>query len=175
VALWYISDVTSHSIAEYCQQHQIGFTLALFILGIPFSIYAPEIKAFLRIPPQRIGVWILKARLSNSEHRLWQLVRMQENVRFAVYLMYSSCTVLGMAILCATFYCAVTLYQILQVERSAHWKYAMCFYLLVPIVYYAIYRTTTSVKLAWGAARGRQAIEELESHIENLSKRLQSN
>jgi hypothetical protein len=69
----YISDVTALSIAEYCQHHPVGFVLTLLVLSVRISVYGAEIKAFIRIPPQRISQWSLKARCAATEKRLGKL------------------------------------------------------------------------------------------------------
>jgi len=147
--------------------------LALFILSIPFSVYASEIKAFLKIPPQRIGVWILKARLSSSESRLMELDRIRKDVNYAHFRMYLSYVVLGLIILISAFYCALTLFEIGQQENLRQWGKTSNFYLLVPLVYFALYRMAVDMRLMRNAYKDEFAIEKLESHIETLSKRLQ--
>jgi hypothetical protein len=137
----YISDVTPHSIAEYCLRHPIGFPLSLFLLSIPVSIYASEIKAFLKIPPQGIGVWLLKARLSSSESKLRQTCQTSQG----------------------------RLYRTEPISIAS----SVFFYFIAFTVYYTLYRMWADIRLMTHALKERHSIEKSESHIENLSKRLQ--
>jgi hypothetical protein len=162
-------DVTPHSIAEFCLRHPIGFPLVLFILGIPFSIYASEIKAFLKVPPQRIGVWLLKARLSSSESKLRQLVRMRDNIRFALARMWGSCIFLGSVILSVGFACFMRLYR--PPTLPGVFERVGFVSILAFIVYYTLYRMLADIRLV--ASSLKEGQKELESHIENLKKRLQ--
>jgi hypothetical protein len=57
----------------WIQNHIIFFTLALFVLGSLISIYSGNMRQFLAIPPQKLNVWILKARISNMKNILGEL------------------------------------------------------------------------------------------------------
>jgi hypothetical protein len=60
-----------------------------------------------------------------------------------------------------------------QQENLRPWGKTSNFYLLVPLVYFALYRMAVDMRLMRNAYKDDFAIEKLESHIEALSKRLQ--
>ena len=153
--------MTPHSFAEFCLRHPIGFPLALLVFSLPFSIYADEIKAFLRIPPQRIGVWILKARLSSSEFKLRQLVRMRKDIRYALARMFASCIFLGFVILSTVLVCALRLYTSMNQLQLGKVDLAF-FYLIVLVVYYTLYRMWADMRLMRHAFKERHSIKELQ-------------
>jgi hypothetical protein len=72
---------------DWITGHPVAFPLALFVLAIPFSIYGGEIKAFLRLPPQKLGAWILKARIAGNEARLVRLNRLRTEPSYAIYIL----------------------------------------------------------------------------------------
>ena len=53
-------------------------TLVLYLFG-------DTIKAFLRVRPQRIRLWLLKARIAGDEGRLVRLTRIRNEPSFAIY------------------------------------------------------------------------------------------
>lgn len=64
----------------------IAFVVGLLILFLTPALSQP-IETFWRfwsIPPQRINIWLLKARLSSAEHRRYRLRRMQRDMRYFV-------------------------------------------------------------------------------------------
>ncbi|HTV04516.1 MAG TPA: hypothetical protein VME86_04045 [Acidobacteriaceae bacterium] len=57
-----------------------GLVVGLFLS--PISIWSTEIKSFISIPPQRLNVWALKARLAGSELKSYHLKRRHQNLRY---------------------------------------------------------------------------------------------
>jgi len=53
--------------------HPITFGLITLVLSCLVSVFSGDLRRFLSIPPQRLGIWILKARLANAEYKLGQL------------------------------------------------------------------------------------------------------
>ena len=104
-----------------------------------------------------------------------ELDRIRKDVNYAHFRMYLSYVVLGLIILISAFYCALTLFEMGQQENLRQWGKTSNFYLLVPLVYFALYRMAVDMRLMRNAYKDDFAIEKLESHIEALSKRLQPN
>ncbi|HET9741424.1 MAG TPA: hypothetical protein VFQ00_01630 [Terriglobales bacterium] len=57
-------------ISVWVQHHPISFAITLSVLGSFISIYSGSIRRFLAIPPQKLNIEILKARISNAQDTL---------------------------------------------------------------------------------------------------------
>ena len=79
--------------------HPIAFALILFAIGLPVSVYAAEVKAFLRLPPQKLGRWILKSRIIANEAKLNRWKRITAEPQYALYLLMAPAGMFGMLIL----------------------------------------------------------------------------
>jgi energy-coupling factor transporter transmembrane protein EcfT len=61
------------NIGRWFIAHPIIFGLITLVLSCIVSVYSGDIRRFLSIPPQRLSIWLLKARLANAEYKLSQL------------------------------------------------------------------------------------------------------
>jgi hypothetical protein len=53
-----------------------------YILALAASIFGRDIRTFLSIPPQKLGIWVLKARLQSAARTLEELSRCNQNAYF---------------------------------------------------------------------------------------------
>lgn len=65
-----------HALTHWPEHHPYWFAFLLFLL----SIYAGPIRRFLAIPPQKLNVWILKARVSNVTAALNRMETYKDNI-----------------------------------------------------------------------------------------------
>jgi hypothetical protein len=84
--------VIFHAIGQYCANHPLAFSIYLFILAIPFNLYAGEIRAFIKVPPQKISTWIAAARLVSARRRLAQIEAAKD---LKMFIMRATLTVIG--------------------------------------------------------------------------------
>lgn len=63
--------------AQWIQHHPV----LAFLIACAVSIFSGDIRRFIKIPPQRLNLWILKTRISSTEDRLNRLKLLHENVQ----------------------------------------------------------------------------------------------
>lgn len=68
-----------HAASNWIQSHPTSFTLILFVSACIVSVYSSFIRRFLAIPPQRLGTWILMARIEVLEFQLDRLRECNRN------------------------------------------------------------------------------------------------
>lgn len=89
--------------SQWLLAHPIFLWISSILLGGAVSIFSGDIRRFLSIPPQRLTVWILKARLGATAARLEMLVSLNHDLRKMVLylfkdLIYVLVTILFLAI-----------------------------------------------------------------------------
>lgn len=155
--------------------HPITFAVFLFVAAIPFSIYSTEIKQFLKIPPQRLNVWILKARLSSAEDRLWVSNKLRNDMRFFVYVALRTSGLDLAAMLCTALTIGLPMTEIIPKQQTPIWfiRIAVYFFLCADVacflkaaVYMKLLREASSVY-------AKQKLDALNEKIENLRRRLE--
>ncbi len=55
------------------------FEIVLVILSALISLYADTVRHFISLPPQKLSIWILKARLLSVNSKLFNLCECQNN------------------------------------------------------------------------------------------------
>jgi hypothetical protein len=148
--------------------HPITLAVSLFIAAIPFSLYSTEIKQFLKTPPQRLSVWILKARLSSAEYRLSELQLMHEDIRYFIYTCFISLGALGMGIFFAVF-------PIIPFPHShSGWPDLICLYssIVMSVAFFA-YSVKVSVVVTDATMDIEGTLNALNEKIERLRGRLE--
>ena len=90
-----------HTIAEWLHRYALPLEVLLVIVSTLVALYADTIRHFLSLPPQKLGSWILKAKLLSVNARLFNLCECQNNA-FAT-LLYISRTFVLVSILGSLF------------------------------------------------------------------------
>jgi hypothetical protein len=160
----------------------IGVTVGIFLLLLTPKV-SPLVDTFWRfwaIPPQRLNVWVLKARLSSAESRLFKVQRMREDIRYLVFYCFWSLhgVVIVLVLLCLVVFLelvtdkSVIVHHAGTMPLSSSQMFAI--ELLVLIVIYVVMllalNTAKAVKDAvLGAA---DMVETLEAGVEKLKARL---
>jgi len=78
----------------------IGLAVGVVLLFLS-PIFAPMVDSFWRfwrLPPQRLNIWILKARLASAEKKRIRLAWMRGDIRFLVFFCSRSLFFIGMAL-----------------------------------------------------------------------------
>jgi len=97
----------SQSIHAWLMTHPISrdFIIAA-VVGILILFLTPALNPvvftfwrFCRIPPQRLGVWALKARLASAESRQHRVARLAHEPQYLIGYSFASLVFLGLAIL----------------------------------------------------------------------------
>jgi len=68
-----------HTLADWLHRYALPLEILLVILSAFVALYADTIRHFLSLPPQKLGTWVLKARLLAVNARLFNLCECQNN------------------------------------------------------------------------------------------------
>jgi hypothetical protein len=90
-----------HSIAGWLHQHAFLLEVILVILSALAALYADTIRHFLSLPPQKLSIWVLKARLLSVNSKLFNLCECDSNPLFT--LIYVTRTLVTVLILISLF------------------------------------------------------------------------
>jgi hypothetical protein len=142
-------------------------TVAAVIVGAPLSVYDTEIKAFLRLPPQKIGVWILKARVAGNEARLVRLRRIADEPSYAIYILLIPAIMVVMLVVSILFqiYAVVSFPSEALARKGFENAISFC----AACVAFVLWHTFRDFDTALQRADGTQ---KLESKIERLRTQL---
>ena len=149
------------------------FAILLFFLT---PLLSPAVETFWKlwaIPPQRLNLWILKARLSSAELRLRRLLRLCSDTRYFVFTCFMG---LGYLVLSST---CVTLSRIEAAVNemgtpkiSAH-SLGLGFYMFILPAYWAMFQFLRKMNaLSEAVSRPTKAKAKISSRIETLRKKL---
>jgi hypothetical protein len=67
------------AIAEWLHKYALPLEILLVVLSTLVALYADTVRHFLSLPPQRLGTWILKAKLLSVNAKLFNLCECQNN------------------------------------------------------------------------------------------------
>jgi hypothetical protein len=163
--------VTPHAIAVYCQSHPIGFALALFILSIPFSVYSSEIKAFIRLPPQRRSQWVLKARIAATEKKISQIIRSRDDFRYAIRLIVFHTLQVLLIMLFLMLAILAVVFNIFDPSQSGRYFVKGLVWCSVFGCYYAPYVVNKIIIVMNAMVDNGKSLKRLEEHFANLRLR----
>jgi hypothetical protein len=90
-----------HTIAEWLHRYALPLEILLVIVSTFVALYADTIRHFLSLPPQKLGTWILKARLLSVNAKLFNLCECQNNA--FVTLLYITRTFILVSVLVSLF------------------------------------------------------------------------
>src|SRR5580704_16919686 len=65
--------------AYWLHDHALPLEILLVLLSGFVALYADTLRHFLSLPPQKLGTWILKARLLSVNSKLFNLCECQNN------------------------------------------------------------------------------------------------
>ena len=74
------------TLSRWLIQHPISFGFATLVISCIVSIYAEPLRRFIAISPQRLSVWVLKARIDAAVSRLEQIKRYRQD--FSLMFLY---------------------------------------------------------------------------------------
>jgi hypothetical protein len=165
--------VTPHAFAVYCQSHPIGFALALFILSIPFSVYGSEIKAFVRLPPQRISQWVLKARAAATENYIGHIVHARSDFRYAVRLLVLNILVILLVLLLVGFATMLVAFNLFDPSLSERYLVRFMIWIGVFGCYIAPYFALRSLTVLDATVDNGKRLERLQEHLRELRTKIE--
>ncbi len=155
--------------------HSISFALILaFGIGAPSSIYASEIKQFLRLPPQRLNVWILRARLSATELKIVRIKRAQKDLRYFIFSALEAGVFFASWLFLPLFLGAIVV--VTMQYRPEHyyslWMWKGALFLCFVCAYIGIGRTITKMLFLNCVIRGEAITKKLEHKVALLEFKL---
>lgn len=147
----------------------------LFIAAIPFSLYAAEIKQFLKIPPQRLNVWILKARLSSAENRLREFEKLRSEVRYFIFIAVRALSFDLTWLFCATLVVVLPIADTVLKQQSPVWltRIAMDVAITTGVLYFLQSVRCFCAMAAASSDHAEQKLNALRNKIERLRGRLE--
>jgi hypothetical protein len=164
------------------QAHEwvIAFVAGIILLFLT-PVLAPVVDIFwkfCRIPPQRLGVWMLKARLSSAKSKLMKVREMREDTRFLIFYCFWSLLHLAVALIV---FCLCILGEGLVGEMiSVHIQRGVPVagqILLVPVLAFGYASVLSAINTAKAINDAvfvpGTAIDALEDRIKTLTARLE--
>lgn len=76
---WYICAQMLNSLLWWLHNHALLLETLLVIFSGVVALYADTVRHFLSLPPQRLGTWVLKARLLSVNSKLFNLCECHNN------------------------------------------------------------------------------------------------
>ncbi len=76
---WYICAQMLNSLLWWLHDHALILETLLVIFSGLVALYADTVRHFLSLPPQRVGTWVLKARLLSVNSKLFNLCECHNN------------------------------------------------------------------------------------------------
>ena len=155
--------------------HPITFAVMLFFAAIPFSLYATEIKQFLKIPPQRLSVWVLKARLSSAEDRLRASQRLRKDTRYFVFVAIRVVSLDLALVLCTVLVIGLPLTESLPKRQTPIWLIRIAVDVFVCGSVLCLLKSAAYTNLLRGALfnSAEHKLNALKEKIERLRGRLE--
>jgi hypothetical protein len=77
----------TQAIHDWIVVHPVAFPLIALGISIPVSVFSGEIRQFILLPPQKIGIWVLKARIATAESKSQTVHRMAESMHYSLFVM----------------------------------------------------------------------------------------
>jgi len=68
-----------NSIGYWLHDHALLLIILLVLISGPVALYADTLRHFFSLPPQRLSVWVLKARLLSVNSKLFNLCECHNN------------------------------------------------------------------------------------------------
>ncbi len=157
--------------------HPVSFSLLLtFGVGLPSSVYSAEIKEFLKLPPQRLKIRVLKARVSAAEFRLYRVELLRVDIRLFIYEALRTVVVpvllIGVSILLNTT-TLMSLHHSIQTERGLNVPWQAMGSLSAIVSYFGVYVGLSGMLLLRDAAHGETSVARLEAKKEILKRKLE--
>ncbi|HUZ94557.1 MAG TPA: hypothetical protein VMU57_06550 [Edaphobacter sp.] len=145
------------------------------VLAIPSGIYGAEIKAFFKVPPQRLGNWFLKARLGASEMKLIRIKRMRIEPSYLILFLFWPTIALVSLILIVV----LAIYLFLTdprawVSGNVHLHPLNVTFLIEFVNYPVMVVLSYTVFQLQAAFQDDQSTKKLEVKIESLRRRIVS-
>jgi hypothetical protein len=104
-----------HRLGEWFLQHPISFGCITLFFSCLVSVYAEAIRKFVAISPQRLSVWVLKARIDAAVSRLQYLTYLRQD--FSALFLYFVLAIL-IVLLCLTLIGAFLVLQLLLIQKA---------------------------------------------------------
>jgi hypothetical protein len=160
-------------IHDWIVAHPVAFPLLLAVgISVPSSVFSGEIRQFLLLPPQKIRVWLLKARINAIRVRAFRVRRMSKSVHYTLYQLFYGIFGILMSLQ------LMTILILGRMDGIASPQHAnMHVYRIIPFLYYLviIYSIVTMVRvldLVMMASDYKRSIERLADATVLLQDRL---
>ena len=155
-----------NTFGQWLLAHPITFALCTLALSCVVSIFSGDIRRFLTIPPQRLNLWVLKARISSAEDKLQKLQKLHENSYELILEVASYLAGYALA--------TITLFMGLSVNRGYPRPLLMPQIIFLVVITLATYLTTSFLTIVSDLRNYSESSERLVKKIDHLKQRLQN-
>jgi hypothetical protein len=161
------------AIHDWIVAHPVAFPLFLAIgIGIPSSVFSGEIRQFILLPPQKIGIWLLKARINAIRVRAFRVRRMSKSVHYTLYQIFYGIFGILMSIQLMTLLILDRMNGIADPRHANMLAYKIFSFVIPFYLIYSIVFMGRILDLVYMASNYKRAIEHLAVTTVLLQNRL---
>jgi hypothetical protein len=161
------------AVHDWIVAHPVAFPIFLAIgISVPSSVFSGEIRQFIMLPPQKIRIWLLKARINAIRVRAFRVRRMSKSVHYTLYQLFYGIFEMLMALLLMTILILARMDGIAAPQHASMFAYRIISFLFYLVIIYSIVTMGRILDLVLMASNYKRSIERLADATVSLQNRL---